>query len=105
MDEHEVTQRVLGERHGHQRAVGRLLRGDGSSFPTTAASHAYFAPGSSSVHPSYEELATAQANLTAARAEAQHYKERLDSMEMNVAHLVAQLQSRMPNLQYPSPFP
>ena len=59
VDEHEVTRRVLGERRNHQRVVGRLLKGAGSSFATTAASHAYFAPGSSSVHPSYEELAAA----------------------------------------------
>ena len=27
VDKHEVTRRVLGERRGHQRAVGRLLKG------------------------------------------------------------------------------
>ena len=84
VDEHVVTRRVLGERRGHQRAVGRLLKGARSSYSSTAVSHAYFAPGASSVHPSYEELA-------AARALSQMYKERLDAMEMNVAHLVAQL--------------
>ena len=45
VDEHAVTRRVSG----HQRAVGRLLRGDGSSFASTAASQAHFAPGSSSI--------------------------------------------------------
>ena len=104
VDEHVVTRRVLGERRGHQRAIGKLLKGARSSFATTPASHAYFTPGSSSVHPSYEELDAARADSAAARAEAQCYKERLDSMEMNVAHLVAQLQSRMLDLQYPGPF-
>ena len=61
----------------HQRAVGRILKGVESSTSSTAASHAYFAPGSSSFHPSYEELA-------AARAESQMYKEKLDAIEMNV---------------------
>ena len=87
----------------HQRAVDRLLKGARSSFATTVASHAHFVPGSSSVHLGYEELVTARANSAAARAEAQRYKDRLDSMEMNIAHLVAQLQSRMPNIQYPGP--
>ena len=104
MDEHEVTRRVLGKRCGHQRAVGRLLRGAGSSFATTTASHAHFTPGSSSVHPGYEELVATRADSAAARAEAQRYKDRLDSTEMNMAHLVAQLQSRMPDIQYPGPF-
>ena len=98
MDEHIVTIRVLGERCGHQRAVGKILKGAGSSSSSTTASHAYFAPRSSLVHPSYEELA-------AARVESQMYKERLDAMEMNAVHLVAQLQSRMPDIQFPSPFP
>ena len=38
--------------------------------------------------------------MTAARAESRMYKEMLDAMEMNVAHLVAQLQFVMPDLQY-----
>ena len=105
MDEHAVTRRVLGERRGHQRAVGRLLRGEGSSFATTAASHAHFAPGSLSAQPSYEQLAAA---MVASKAEADHYKSKVDSMEKNIALLVAQLQSRMPDIQYPGfvpPYP
>ncbi|KAL5569268.1 hypothetical protein UlMin_025843 [Ulmus minor] len=105
VDEHEVTRRVLGERRGHQRAIGRLLRGDGSSFATTAASHAYFAPGSSSAHPSYEQFAAAMADSAAARAETERYKSKVDSMEKNIALLVAQLQSRMPDIQYPGLVP
>ena len=108
MDEHEVTRRVLGERRGHQQAVGRLLRGDGSSFATIAASHTHFAPGSSSTQPSYEQVATALADSVAARAETERYKNKVDSMEKNIALLVAQLQSRMPDIQYPGfvpPYP
>ena len=86
MDEHEVTRRVLGERRGHQRAIGRLLRGEGSSFATTAASHAHFAPGSSSAQPSYEQLAAAMA---ASQAETEQYKSKVDSMEKNIVILVA----------------
>ena len=71
VDEHDVTQRVLGERCGHQCAVGRLLRGTRSSFATNAASHAHFAPGSSSVHPGYEELVAARADSATDGAEAQ----------------------------------
>ena len=81
VDEHEVTRRVLGERRGHQRAIGRLLRGEGSSFATTAASHAHFAPGSSSAQPSYEQLAAAMA---ASQAETEQYKSKVDSMEKNI---------------------
>ena len=98
IDEHTITRRLLGERRGHERAVGRKLKGVRSSTSSTAASHAHFAPESSSVAPSYEEL-------TAARAEAQMYKQRLDAMESNMAHLVAQLQCRMPDLHFPVPFP
>ena len=43
--------------------------------------------------------------MAAAKAKAQRYKDMLDSMEMNMAHLVAQLQSRMPDIQYPGPVP
>ena len=100
MDEHEVTRRVLGERRGHQRAIGRLLRGEGSSFASTAASQAHFAPRSSSAHPSYEQFAAAMADSAAARAETERYKSKVDSMEKNIALLVAQLQSRMPDIQY-----
>ena len=105
MDEHAVTRRVLGERRGHQRAVGRLLRGEGSSFASTVASHAHFAPGSSSAYPSYEQFAAAMADSAAARAETERYKSKVDSMEKNIALLVAQLQSRMPDIQYPGPVP
>ena len=105
MDEHAVTRRVLGERRGHQRAVGRLLRGEGSSFASTAASQAHFAPGSSSSHPSYEQFAAAMADSAAARAETERYKSKVDSMEKNIALLVAQLQSRMPDIQYPGLVP
>ena len=108
MDEHEVTRRVLGERRGHQRAIGRLLRGNESSFATTAASHAHFAPGSSSAQPSYKQLAAALADSASTKAETQRYKSKVDSMEKNIALLVAQLQSRMPDIQYPGfvpPYP
>ena len=105
MDEHAVTRRVLGERRGHQRAVGRLLRGEGSSFASTAASHAHFAPGSSSAYPSYEQFAAAMADSAAARAETDRYRSKVDAMEQNIALLVAQLQSRMPDIQYPGSVP
>ena len=50
-------------------------------------------------------MVIALADSAAARAEVQRYKDRLDSMEMNMAHLVAQLQSRMPDIQYFGPIP
>ena len=105
MDEHAVTRRVLGKRRGHQRAVGRLLRGEGSSFASTAASQAHFAPGSSSAYPSYEQFAAAMADSATARAETERYKSKVDSMEKNIALLVAQLQSRMSDIQYPGLVP
>ena len=48
------------------------------------------------------------ADSAAARAETERYKSKVDSMEKNIAFLVAQLQSRMPDIQYPSfvpPYP
>ena len=33
------------------------------------------------------------------------YKDMLDSMEMNITHLVAQMQYRMSDIQYPGNFP
>ena len=74
VDEHAIIRHVLGERRGHVKAVGRKLKGVGTSTSSTAASHAHFAPGSSSFGFSYEELA-------AARAESQMYKQRLETME------------------------
>ena len=100
-----MTRRVLGERRGHQRAVGRLLRGEGSSFASTAASQAHFAPGSSSAYPSYEQFAAAMADSAAARVETDRYRSKVDAMEQNTALLVAQLQSRMPDIQYPGSVP
>ena len=91
MAEHTITRRVLGERCGHVRAVGRKLKGVGNSTSSTAASHANFAPGSSSFGPSYEELA-------AARAESQLYKQRLETVEQSMTQLITQVQYHMPDL-------
>ncbi len=98
VDEHAVTRSVLGERRGHIRAVGRKIRGvDGS----TTASHATFAPGSSSFNPSHQaDLAAALADSAFARAEAEQYRQRMDTMERNMNQLMAQLQCQMPGFQF-----
>ena len=84
MDKHAITRGVLGERHGHVRAVGRKLKGVGTSTSSTAASHVHFAPGSSSVGPSYKELA-------AARAESHMYKQGLETVKQSMTQLITQL--------------
>ena len=43
--------------------------------------------------------------MVASQAETDHYKSKGDSMEKNIAHLVAQLQSKMPDIQYPGLVP
>ena len=48
--------------------------------------------------PSYEQFAAALADSAAARAETERYKSKVNSMEKNIALLVAQLQSRMPDI-------
>ena len=65
---------------GHVRAVGKKLKGVRSSTFSTTASHAHFAPRSSLVGPSYEELA-------AARVKSQIYKQRINTVEKNMAQL------------------
>jgi len=67
VDEHAITKRVLGERRGHVKVFGRKLKGDESSSSSTVASHANFAPGSSSFIPTHEEL-------DIARTESRQYK-------------------------------
>ena len=74
MDEHTVTRRVLGRRRGHEKGVGRILKGLSDSTSSTAGSHATCAPGSSSFGPMYEEFATVQAQCTAMQAESQQYR-------------------------------
>ena len=61
VDEHAITTRVHGEWHSHVRSVGRKLKGVINSTSSTAASQAHFAPGSSLVGPSYEELVAVRA--------------------------------------------
>ena len=50
-------------------------------------------------------MIAALADSAAARAETERYKDKVDSMEKNIALLVAQLQSRMPDIQYPGLVP
>ena len=61
VDEHAVTRRVLGERHGHVRVVGKKVKGIKSSTSSTAASHASFAPESSYADLTHVELADIRA--------------------------------------------
>ena len=65
VDEHDVTRRVLGERRGHEKGVGRRLKGLSSSASSTAGSRATCAPGSSSSGPTYEEFIVVQAQCVA----------------------------------------
>ena len=57
VDEHVVTRRVLGERRGHKRGVGRILKGLSGSTSSTAGSRATCEPGSSSSGPTHEDFA------------------------------------------------
>ena len=69
VDEHAVTRRVLGERHGHEKGVDRRLKGLDSSASSTAGSRVTCAPRSSSSGPTYEEFAAIQAQCAAVQAE------------------------------------
>ena len=61
VDEHAVTRRVLGQWRGHERGVGRILKGLSDSTCSTTGSRATCGPGSSSSGPTYEEFAAMQA--------------------------------------------
>ena len=61
VDEHAIIKRVLGEQRGHVKGVGQKVKGVRSFTSFTAASHASFAPGSSSAGLIHAELAAAQA--------------------------------------------
>ena len=70
---HAITRRVLSERCGHVKGIGKKVKGIRSSTSTTTASHADFAPRSSSVDLIHMELAVT-------RAKSQQYQQRLDVM-------------------------
>ena len=56
VDERAVTRRVLGERHGHERGVGCILKGPSGSTSSTAGSRTSCEAGSSSSGPSQEDF-------------------------------------------------
>ena len=59
VDERVVTRRVLGERRGHEKGVGRILKGLGGS--PSSRSRTSCGAGSSSSGPTQEEFAAMQA--------------------------------------------
>ena len=61
VDERAVTRRVLRERHGHEKGVGRILKGFSGSTSSTAVSRATCGPRSSSSGPTHEDFAAMQA--------------------------------------------
>ena len=61
VDEHAVTRRVLGQQRGHERGVGRILKGLSGSTSSTVCSRATCGPGSSSSGPTHEDFAIMQA--------------------------------------------
>ena len=65
VDEHAVTRRVLGQRCGHERGVGRTLKGLSGSTSSTTGSCATCGPGSSSSGPTYEDFVVMQAQFDA----------------------------------------
>ena len=105
VDEHVVTRKVLGERRGHEKGVGRILRGRNGSTSSTVGSRATCGPGSSSSGPTYEEFTAVQAQCAAMQAETQQYREFAAMQQQFYANLVAQLQTSMPNFQIAIPFP
>ena len=68
VDEHAITRKVLRERRGHEKGVGRKLKGFGDSTSSTTSSHVTCAPGSSSSSPTYEEFAAMQAQFETVQA-------------------------------------
>ena len=82
VDEHAITRKLLVERWGHVRAVGRKVKGIGSSTTSVAISHVNFGAGSSSC-PTLSELAT--------RPEAREAQEMVQSMGDSMQCFVATL--------------
>ena len=65
VDEHVVMRRVLKERRGHERGVGRILKGLGGSPSSTTRSRTSCGARSSSSGPSQEDFAAMQAQFAA----------------------------------------
>ena len=105
VDEHAVTRKVLGERRGHEKGVGRKLKGFGGSTSSIAGSRATCAPRSSSSGPTYEEFAAIQAQFASIQVESQQYREFAAMQQQFMANLIAQLQTTMPNFQFATPLP
>ena len=105
MDEHAITRSVLGQRCVHEKVIGRILKGPKGSSSSTAASRASRAPGSSSTGPTYEEFATVQVKYVAVQAESQDYRQFAAMQQQYMANFIAELQTRMPNFQFTTPFP
>ncbi len=106
VDEHAVTRKVLGQRRGHEKGVGRKLmdRRSGSTS-STAGSRASFVAGSSFYAPHNEEFAAMQAQLGAVQAQSEQYRQYAAQQQQFMNNLVAQLQATMPNFQIVTPMP
>ena len=74
VDERAVTRRVLGERHGHERGVGCILKGPSGSTYSTTRSRTSYGAGSSSSGPSQEEFTAMQAQFAAMQAQSEQYR-------------------------------
>ncbi|KAL5553357.1 hypothetical protein UlMin_040758 [Ulmus minor] len=105
VDERAVTRRVLGERRGHEKGVGRILKGLGSSPSSTTRSRTSYGAGFSSSGPSQEEFAAMQAQFAAMQAQSEQYRSFAAMQQQFMTNLLGQLQTTVPNFHLDVPFP
>ena len=105
VDERAVTRRVLGERRGHEKGVGRILKGLGGSPSSTTRSRTSCGAGSSSSGPTQEEFAAMQAQFAAMQAQSEQYRSFAAMQQQFMTNLLGQLQTTVPNFHLDVPFP
>ncbi|XP_062097037.1 uncharacterized protein LOC133803103 [Humulus lupulus] len=63
VDQEEVLQKVLGQRRGHERGVGRKLKGSGSGSRSSSTQHSHFSESRVPPHHSREYIENLENNL------------------------------------------
>ncbi|KAL2474430.1 Uncharacterized protein Adt_35166 [Abeliophyllum distichum] len=90
VNEHDVVLKVLGERRGHRRAVGRVLRGTSRSHSSTTRMR--------------DQHSTSQSTeaTNALKSKMETYMHQMNEF---ITLLTSNLQSVMPGIQLPTPPP
>ena len=91
VDERAVTRRVLGEQRGHEKGVGRILKGLGGSPSSTTRSRTSYEARSSSSGPTQEEFTAIQAQFAAMQAQSDQYRSFAAMQQQFLTNLLGQL--------------